>query len=273
MCIFACQKALRRVLIEPGIANIEQHQPGQDRPNGKRLGKVERPVKQTQLVHSVRCRLKRFPDFRSRCGNFHQQENEHQHRTTEVEHDLHKVAPDNGIQAAEQCEHNTENDKDRRRDDDMLRLDIKEDDHRNRNSGKIQTRTARQDTADEIHPRRRASCRRVETGFQQFIYRGRTDCVESRYQETCDDKGSDDRGEVACEIAVIAAIAVIGGAEKCCRRLHRRQNGHRNQPDRRMMPGEEIVIRRFGPPCRLIARKSEQCDIGKQYAPVINGEC
>ena len=180
MGVFACQEALRRILIKSRIADIEQHQPSQDCPNGKGLGKVERPVKQTKLVHAARRRLKRAPDFGHGCGNFHQQKDEHQHRTAKVEHDLDQVAPDNSIQPAEQREGNTEDNKHRRCDDDLLGLNIEEDDHRDCNSGKIQTRAARQDPADEIHPRRGASGRCVETGFQQFIYRRRTNCVESR---------------------------------------------------------------------------------------------
>ena len=215
-----------------------------------------------------------FPDFGCGCGDSVPQQEKHDQCAADIEHHLHQIAPDHRIEPAEQREDDAEHHQHRRGDQYVLRLDIQEDNHRNRDRREIEPRPARQHAPDQIHPRRRAPRRPVEPLLEQLINRGHAKRIIARDQQPRDKGCCDDRGEIAGEVAPVATIAVIRRTQKGRGGLHRRQRGNRDQPGGRMMPSKEIVIGLVRiAPRRPPGRERQQRNIKPEHRPVITRIC
>lgn len=186
---------------------------------------------------------KRGIDIGGRRRNLGQQEQDDEDRRSDIKHDLDQVAPDHRIEAAHKSEGEAEDQQNKRGDDDMLGRDVEEEDHRNGDRSKIEARPAGKHPPDQIHGACRSASGRAEPGLEQFIDGGGAHRIKARHQDGGNKPRADQRADHARQIGIIAPEAIVGDPQKCCCRLHGRQNRHRNQPCWRAMAGQKIIIR------------------------------
>ena len=240
--IAAGQHALGGVLVQPGIGEVQQHHPGQHGPEAEGGRKAERRIDQLQLVGAVW----RVSQRGHGLGRGHRQagpqEPGHHQRSPDIEHHLHQIAPDHRIEPAHEGEGQAEDQQDQHGHQHVAGRDIKEQDHRDGNGGQVKPRSAGQDPPDQVQRRRRAPGRGIEARLQQLVNRGDARGIEARHQQRADQPGRHQRGEDPADVSEIAAIGEVRHPQESRGRLHGGEDRDRHQPDRRMVPGQEIVL-------------------------------
>ena len=267
--ILAGQQPLRGVLVHPGIGDVEQRQPGDDREHREGPRQIEREIEQPQLVHALRRVGQRLDDLAVRGGDRQPQEHQHRDRGAEIDDELDQVVPQHRLQAADEREQDAGDDQDGGGDHDALRVDAAGDHHRQRDRRQIHARAAGKDPADQEHAARPAGRLRAEPQREQFIGGRGADRVEARYQDVRDEDRPDQPADIAAEIGQVAVIAIVRATQEGRGGLRRGQHRDGGEPGGHVAAGEEIVMRRRGLARREDpAARHQQQDIGGDHEPV-----
>ncbi len=268
----AGEQPLRRVLIETQAGNEEQHHSGQGCDQGEGRRGIERKIEEAELVFAGRGRGEGSHDFARGGRDAGPKDEEHGERRPDIEQDLDEIGPDDRAEAADEGEGDAKNDEHQRGDEHIEWVDVREDDHRDGDRRQIKACPAREDPADQVHAGGSPHRANVVPVSQQFVDCGDIERVEAGNKNRGDDVGGDDRAEIACEIGIVAAKAVIRRGEEGRRRLGGREHRYCEQPDRHPVAGQEIVLRVPLPPGREDARSREKQDICRDDRPIQNRE-
>ena len=271
--VLAGQQALRGVLVEGEIADRQQEAAGHHGGQSERLLEAQRNIKQAELVLSVGRRGKGADHRAQRHRNPVQQEQEHHDGCADIDDELEEVQPHDRPQAPMDREQERHQDQRQRGDQDALRADVEEHDHRDRDRGQIEARTPGQDPAHQEHGARSPHRTGVEPRAEEFIHRGDPKRVEARHEHPGHDEGREKRPEGCAEVGIVTPVARVRRPEECRGRLRGRQHRHCCKRGRDRAGGQEKVagIERLATP--QIAADGRQSDqIGDHDRPVDQAE-
>ena len=185
--VAAGDQALGDVLIEARGADVEQGYPREYREDPEWCRQVQRGVDQHQLVRSIRGVAQGVHGLAEIQRNQAPQVNRDDQGGADIEDDLDQIAPDDRVQPAHEGEYQPEQEQDKRRYRNVLRVNVKKQDHRDGDGREVEPRAAGEDPAQQVHQRRRPPRGGVKAGFEQLVHRRHPQRVEARDEHPGDD--------------------------------------------------------------------------------------